>query len=427
MDDASSLSSIPEMSSTALGGAAGPTAGKLDAKKRVAGSDGKRIRYTSVNERGEKVPVTGALYDRPFSKGLIALAPGTRGLGDQCAPSAGSSMLSSVGPGTTLNVNYEAPMVQMLLDAGYRVVVTDYIGLGTEGLHTYLNRVDQGHALIDAARATAKPHEKVAFWGYSQGGGAAAAAAELVADYAPELNVVGTFAGAPPADPLGVRERISLTGQFAAVDEILTGRENLEFFGRLRGLDRADAAARATELLAQFSLADSASTLASAYSGGMRRRLDIAASLCVVPRLLFLDEPTTGLDPVSREELWGFIRQLRDDGMTLVLTTQYLEEAEALADHVHLLKDRRIVASGTPEELRRDFGSHVLRVSFATAAGAEAFARCLRGACLDRARVAGKMVSLDVDPGPQVLEAVARAMRPVYFAMSRSGFIAILR
>ena len=174
--------------------------------------------------------------------------------------------------------------------------------------------------------------------------------------------------------------------------------------------DRAAAAARATELLAQFSLADSASTLASAYSGGMRRRLDIAASLCVVPRLLFLDEPTTGLDPVSREELWGFIRQLRDDGMTLVLTTQYLEEAEALADHVHLLKDRRIVASGTPEELRRDFGSHVLRVSFATAAGAEAFARCLRGACLDRARVAGKMVSLDVDPGPQVLEAVARAM-----------------
>ena len=139
-------------------------------------------------------------------------------------------------------------------------------------------------------------------------------------------------------------------------------------------------------------------------------RLDIAASLCVVPRLLFLDEPTTGLDPVSREELWGFIRQLRDDGMTLVLTTQYLEEAEALADHVHLLKDRRIVASGTPEELRRAFGSHVLRVSFATAAEAEAFARCLGGTCLDGARVAGKSVSLDVDPGPQVLEAVARAM-----------------
>ena len=154
---------------------------------------------------------------------------------------------------------------------------------------------------------------------------------------------VSIFSRDVKEDPAGVRAAIATTGQFAAIDENLTGRENLEFFGRLRGLDRADAAARATELLAQFSLADSASTLASAYSGGMRRRLDIAASLCVVPRLLFLDEPTTGLDPVSREELWGFIRQLRDDGMTLVLTTQYLEEAEALADHVHLLKDRRIL------------------------------------------------------------------------------------
>lgn len=221
---------------------------------------------------------------------------------------------------------------------------------------------------------------------------------------------VSIFSRDVKEDPAGVRADIATTGQFAAIDENLTGRENLEFFGRLRGLDRAAAAARATELLAQFSLADSASTLASAYSGGMRRRLDIAASLCVVPRLLFLDEPTTGLDPVSREELWGFIRQLRDDGMTLVLTTQYLEEAEALADHVHLLKDRRIVASGTPEELRRDFGSHVLRVSFATAAEAEAFARCLGGTCLDGARVAGKSVSLDVDPGPRVLEAVAQAM-----------------
>ncbi|WP_286683445.1 ABC transporter ATP-binding protein, partial [Corynebacterium sp. S1S1] len=128
---------------------------------------------------------------------------------------------------------------------------------------------------------------------------------------------VSIFSRDVKEDPAGVRADIATTGQFAAIDENLTGRENLEFFGRLRGLDRAAAAARATELLAQFSLADSASTLASAYSGGMRRRLDIAASLCVVPRLLFLDEPTTGLDPVSREELWGFIRQLRDDGMTL--------------------------------------------------------------------------------------------------------------
>ena len=150
--DASSLSSIPELSSHALGGAAGDAAGELNAKKRVPGTNGKRIRYTSVNERGEKVPVTGALYDRPFAKGLVVLAPGTRGLGDQCAPSAGSSMLSSLGLDGTVNINYEAPMVQMLLDDGYRVVVTDYMGLGTDGLHTYLNRVDQGRAASITAR-----------------------------------------------------------------------------------------------------------------------------------------------------------------------------------------------------------------------------------------------------------------------------------
>ncbi len=206
--DASSLSSIPELSSQSLDGAAGNTPGKLDAKKRVLGSNGKRIRYTSVNERGEKVPVTGALYDRPFAKGLVVLAPGTRGLGDQCAPSAGSSMLSSLGPNGTVNINYEAPMVQMLLDDGYRVVVTDYMGLGTDGLHTYLNRVDQGRAVIDAARAVTKRGEKVAFWGYSQGGGATASAAELAATYAPELDVVVTFAGAPPADLSQVLDRI---------------------------------------------------------------------------------------------------------------------------------------------------------------------------------------------------------------------------
>lgn len=207
VSDASSLSSLPEMSSHTLDGEAGTAAGDLDAKQHVGGSEGKRIRYTSTNEHGEKVPVTGALYDRPFSRGLVALAPGTRGLGDQCAPSAASSMLSSLGADGTVNVNYEAPMVQMLRNAGYRVVVTDYIGLGTDGVHSYLNRVEQGHAVIDAARAVAKPGEKVAFWGYSQGGGAAAAAAELAGDYAPELNVVGTFAGAPPADPLAVLQQ----------------------------------------------------------------------------------------------------------------------------------------------------------------------------------------------------------------------------
>lgn len=192
--DASSLSSLPEASSKPLDG------GSLDAVKRVPGSNGQRIRYTSTNEQGETVAVTGAFYKHRRPKGVIAIAPGTRGLGDQCAPSAGSSMLVRIQD-RTVNVNYEAPLVQMLVDAGYSVVVTDYPS------NTYLNRVDQGHALIDAARAVAKPNQKIGFWGYSQGGGAAAAAAELVADYAPELNVVGTFSGAPPADPLAVLEQ----------------------------------------------------------------------------------------------------------------------------------------------------------------------------------------------------------------------------
>lgn len=193
-----------------LDGPAGTKAGELNERKRV-GLRSERIRYTSTNERGELVPVTGALYTTPKAKGLVALAPGTRGLGDQCAPSYGAAMLSTVGSSEseapTVNINYEAPMVRMLTDAGYSVVVTDYIGLGTSGLHSYLNRVEQGNALIDAARATAEPGQKVAFWGYSQGGGAAAAAAELVADYAPELNVVATFSGAAPADPLAVLEQ----------------------------------------------------------------------------------------------------------------------------------------------------------------------------------------------------------------------------
>ncbi|SNV83012.1 secretory lipase [Corynebacterium imitans] len=177
--------------------------GTLLATSTVPATSGERIRYTSTTEAGEIVEVTGALYDTPHARGLIALAPGTRGMADHCAPSAGAAMLSSI-EGDSIGINYEAPLVSQLTRAGYRVVVTDYIGLGTPGTHTYLNRIEQGRALIDAARATAHDDEAIAFWGYSQGGAAAAAAAELVADYAPELDVRATFAGAPPADPLAI-------------------------------------------------------------------------------------------------------------------------------------------------------------------------------------------------------------------------------
>ena len=179
--------------------------GKLVARERVGSSHNERILYTSTNERNQIVPVSGAIYPAKSRgensrKGTVVLAPGTRGMGDQCAPSAGSSMLVGTD-GSSVNVNYEAPVAQRLADEGYQVVVTDYIGLGTPGVHTYLNRIDQGHAVIDAARAAAEPDEKVFFYGYSQGGGAVAAAGELQPEYAPDLHLVGVFAGAPPANP----------------------------------------------------------------------------------------------------------------------------------------------------------------------------------------------------------------------------------
>ncbi len=157
-------------------------------------------------------------------------------------------------------------------------------------------------------------------------------------------------------DSESVRASIALTGQFAAVDEVLTGRENLVLFGRLRGLDRQGALERAEALLAQFSLTDAATKAVGKYSGGMRRRLDLAASLVVPPRVLFLDEPTTGLDPRSRSELWEVVRELRSEGLTIVLTTQYLEEADQLADRIAVIDHGRIVASGTADELKAEVG-----------------------------------------------------------------------
>jgi ABC-2 type transport system ATP-binding protein len=149
-----------------------------------------------------------------------------------------------------------------------------------------------------------------------------------------------------------VREAISLTGQYAAVDELLTGTENLVLAGRLRRLGRAGARRRAAELLEQFDLADAGGRLARTYSGGMRRRLDLAMSLVRAPQVLFLDEPTTGLDPRSRQTTWDAVAAIARDGVTVLLTTQYLEEADQLADRVALLHRGTVVAEGTPDELK---------------------------------------------------------------------------
>ena len=152
--------------------------------------------------------------------------------------------------------------------------------------------------------------------------------------------------------PREVQRLISLTGQSAAVDELLTGVENLVLLGRLRRLGRRGARRRAAELLEQFDLADAGRRLVRTYSGGMRRRLDLAASLVVAPRVLFLDEPTTGLDPRSRQTTWAAVRELAADGVTVLLTTQYLEEADQLADRVAFIDRGEIIALGRPADLK---------------------------------------------------------------------------
>ena len=169
-------------------------------------------------------------------------------------------------------------------------------------------------------------------------------------------------------EPAIVRELLGLTGQFAAVDEILTGRENLEMFGRLFDLPPKDARRRASELLERFDLADAADRPARTYSGGMRRRLDLASSLLTRPRVLFLDEPTTGLDPRSRNQIWAIVRELRREGTMLLLTTQYLEEADELADRIAVIDHGRVIAEGTGNELKDRVGGQILEVELSSAA-----------------------------------------------------------
>jgi ABC-2 type transport system ATP-binding protein len=165
-------------------------------------------------------------------------------------------------------------------------------------------------------------------------------------------------------DAAKVRGCVSLTGQFASVDDELTGRENLTLIGRLLGFRHKAAGARAAELIDSFGLSDAADRLVKTYSGGMRRRLDIAASIVVRPELLFLDEPTTGLDPRSRNQVWDIVRQLVAAGTTVLLTTQYLDEADQLADRVAIIDGGRLVAEGSPEDLKACVGASSLEEVF---------------------------------------------------------------
>ena len=212
-------------------------------------------------------------------------------------------------------------------------------------------------------------------------------------------------------ESLAVRRRIGLAGQFAAVDEELTGRENVEMVGQLYRLSAAEARARAGDILERFSLADAADRRVSTYSGGMRRRLDLCASLTGRPPVILLDEPTTGLDPRTRQELWDTIDDLRRDGTTVLLTTQYLEEADRLAQRIAVIDHGRIAAEGTAAELKKTVGTEVLAVRVAdTARTADAAAALAELAAGDEPLVdtAAGEVRLAVSDPTASAEAVRR-------------------
>ena len=206
-----------------------------------------------------------------------------------------------------------------------------------------------------------------------------------------------------------VRQLIGLTGQYASVDEALTGAENLLLIGRLLGVPRPDAKARARELLARFDLQDAADRAAKTYSGGMRRRLDLAASLVGRPRMLYLDEPTAGLDPRSRMELWDLVRGLVADGVTVLLTTQYLEEADELADEIAVIDHGRVIASGAPDELKAKTGAQSLAVRPADAADLPTVVSVVGELAGTKPEVDGQLVTAPVQD-PALLPAAVRRL-----------------
>jgi ABC-2 type transport system ATP-binding protein len=221
-----------------------------------------------------------------------------------------------------------------------------------------------------------------------------------------------TVAGYDIRQPDKVRRRIGLVGQHAAVDEKLTGRENLRMFGRLYHLRERGAQSRAEELIEQFGLSDAAGRSVRTYSGGMRRRLDIAASLVVAPAVLFVDEPTTGLDPQGRAEVWKSLRQLSSAGTTVVLTTQYLDEADQLADRIAVIDKGQLAARGTPAELKAKIGADRLEVVLREARDLPATASAVAAATGTPPQVheATRTVTVPVHDGFAMLIATVREL-----------------
>jgi ABC-2 type transport system ATP-binding protein len=208
-----------------------------------------------------------------------------------------------------------------------------------------------------------------------------------------------------------LRSVIGLAGQYAAVDENLTGLENLEMVGSLYHLPKAEARSRAEDVLERFELADAADRTAKTYSGGMRRRLDLGASLVARPRVLFLDEPTTGLDPRSRFELWDIIRELQKEGTTLLLTTQYLEEADVLADRIAVIDVGKVIAEGTADELKARVGGDVLDLRVADRARIAAAAGAVLGLGLGGAQVDNASGQISIPAGTDGASVLTEAVR----------------
>ena len=241
---------------------------------------------------------------------------------------------------------------------------------------------------------------------------------------APDAGRAEVFGRDVVHEAAAVRQLLGLTGQFAAVDEILTGRENLQMFGRLFDLSRDEARRRAAELLERFELADAADRPARTYSGGMRRRLDLASSLLTRPRILFLDEPTTGLDPRSRNEIWAIVRELVREGTTIMLTTQYLEEADQLADRIAVIDHGRVIAEGTGNELKDRVGGQILEVELTSAAQRDEAQSVLAGVGCGDPEPGERLDQLTL-PAPrdglELIEDAASALRQARIGVSDLG------